>query len=351
MHTVTVKCYAVTKTLKFDAIHDNLPGTTAIKNFEYVIENGEATITKYIGSSATVVVPARIERVPVVHIGRDAFYYCEIITNVNIPESVITIDDYAFFDCNYLTEIVIPDSVTNIGKWAFADCGRMTDATLGKSVKSIGEWSFSDCITLESINIPDGMVTIGEYAFGNCFCWVSIVIPDSVTDIGERVFETCSSLTSITVYADNPSYSSENGTLYNKDKTELLLLCPKKFKGTFEIPNSVTAIGNGAFSGCFGLTGIVIPDGVTHIGDSAFDNSSIKNINIPNSVINIGDFAFRNCTSLMSIKITDSVAIIGGWAFEACDRITIYAEADSQPEGWHSDWNPNDRPIVWGYKG
>jgi hypothetical protein len=177
--------------------------------------------------------------------------------------------------------------------------------------------------------IPNSVTSIGNSAFSSCTSLTSIVIPNSVTSIGDYAFSSCSSLTSINVNDDNSNYSSLDGVLYDKDKTTLINYPCAKLDNVFAIPNSVTSIGNSAFSSCTSLTSIVIP----------------------NSVTSIGDYAFYNCSSLTSIVIPNSVTSIGDYAFSYCSSLTIYAEASSEPSGWSSSWNSSNRPVVWGYVG
>lgn len=170
----------------------------------------------------------------------------------------------------------------------------------GKSVTTIGGCSFMDCTSLTSIDIPN-----------------------SVTAIGDRAFAFCSSA-KINVDEKNENYFSENDILFTKDKTALIQYLPSKEDKTYVIPNSVTTIGNGAFSGCSSLTSIEIPNSVTTIGYSAFDCcSSLTSIEIPNSVATIGDDAFFCCRSLTSIEIPNGVTtIIGERAFSCCTSLT-----------------------------
>ena len=90
-------------------------------------------------------------------------------------------------------------------------------------------------------------------------------------------------------------------------------------------------------------------DGKTLI-QYAIGNEAISFI-IPDSVTSIGDWAFSECTSLASVVIPGSVTSIGKYIFHECTSLTIYCEAESQPSGWHSGWNPLNRPVVWGSKG
>ena len=136
-------------------------------------------------------------------------------------------------------------------------------------VTTIGDSAYASCTGLTSVSIPDSITNIGMSAFSDCTSLTRITIPDSVTSIGGGVFQGCDSLTAITVDALNPVYSSVDGVLFNKDQTALVQY-PVGKAGTYTIPNTVTSIGDSAFSGCTSLTSVTIPDSVTKIGDSAF---------------------------------------------------------------------------------
>ncbi|MBR6140737.1 MAG: leucine-rich repeat domain-containing protein [Bacteroidaceae bacterium] len=96
------------------------------------------------------------------------------------------------------------------------------------------------------------------------------------------------------------------------------------------IPNSVTSIGNYAFSGYSGLTSVTIPNSVTSIGDSAFSGcSGLTSITIPESVTSIGNWVFYGCTGLTSISIPESVTSIGNWVFYGCTGLTSISIGNS----------------------
>ena len=281
-----------------------------------------------------------------------AFNDCTSLTSVTIPDSVTSIDDWTFSSCTSLTSIevsgnnknyssadgvlfnkdkselitypagktdseyVIPNSVISIGDSAFENCTSLTSVTIPDSVTSIGRYTFENCTSLTSVTIPNSVTSIGDYAFYNCTSLTSVTIPDSVTSIGSGAFSNCTSLTSIEVSGNNKSYSSADGVLFNKDKTELITYPAGKTDSEYVIPNSVTSIGYSAFENCTSLTSVTIPNDVTSIGYGVFQGcTSLTSVTIPNSVTSIDSSAFSSCTSLIGITIPNSVTSIGDSAF------------------------------------
>ncbi|MCQ2244237.1 MAG: leucine-rich repeat protein [Bacteroidaceae bacterium] len=221
-----------------------------------------------------------------------------------------------------IIKVQIEDGVTIIGDKAFSGCSGLISITIPNSVTSIGFRAFEYCYGLISITIPNSVTYIGTEAFSGCTGLTSITIPNSVTSIGDGAFSGCSGLTSFEVNKDNPNYCAIDNVLFNKKKTELLLCIATK-KVAYAIPNSVTSIGDYAFSGCSGLTSITIPNSVTSIGRYAFSKCfGLTSVTIPNSVTNIRERAFDQCTSLTSVTIPNSVTSIGERAFYWCSSLT-----------------------------
>ena len=320
-----------------------LPALATAHDFEvdgiyYNINGNEATVTfrgRYCNSfyneySGSVVIPATVTHngttYPVTSIGEFAFSECSELTSIDLPNSITEIGQVAFGDCPGLTSIVIEsgnpryDSRNNCN--AIIESANNTlivgckNTTIPNSVTAIGPGAFYGCTGLTSIDIPNSVTAIGHWAFCGCEGLTSIVIPNSVTDIGAEVFEWCTELSSIVVESGNPRYDSRNNcnAIIETAINELIVGC----KNT-TIPNSVTAIGGGAFSNCNGLTSIDIPNSVTDIGDAAFFSCvGLTSIVIPNSVTSIGDGAFCNCYELTSIVIPNSVTEIYDGAFSCC---------------------------------
>ena len=227
----------------------------------------------------------------VTSIGAGAFAGCNL-TSVSIPNSVTSISSEVFWACSNLTSVTIPNSVKSIGDEAFFICTNLTSVTIPNSVTCIGENAFWNCPNLTDVTIPNSVTTIGAGAFALCNL-TSVTIPKSVTSIGDFAFSGCECITCITVDESNQSYSSSEGVLFNKDKTELIQYPIGNVRASYAIPDSVTSIGKSAFSGCSDLTSVTIPNGVTSIGYEAFYNCfGLEYIVIPDSVTSIGCFAF-----------------------------------------------------------
>ena len=186
----------------------------------------------------------------------------------SVKEGTRIICDEAFWWCESLPDIVIPTSVTSIGDRAFWGCRSLSDIVIPSSVTSIGDCAFGYCSSLKYISIPKSVICLNANPFAD---WDGKL--------------KCLS----------PNFIYEDDVLFNKDKSKIISFRNQNIE-SYVIPNSVTSIGDGAFSYCSSLHSVFIPDSVTSIGDCAFwDCNSLSKIVIPSSVTSIGDSAFSDC--------------------------------------------------------
>ena len=231
------------------------------------------------------------------------------ITYASKTYTVTSIGKRAFEECEAITTVTIPEGVTNIGQNAFYGCTALTAVTIPNSVTSIEEKAFYGCEALEAITIPAGMTSIGYSAFYGCTALTAVTIPASVTSIENLVFENCTSLTQINVDAANTVYSSENGVLFNKDKTTLICYPAGKTE-----------------------TDYTVPDGVTTIGENAFAYAIFTQITLPESLTAIEYYAFYDCTALtqMTVLATVPPTVASHYVFNNVNyRIPVYVPAES----------------------
>ncbi len=247
----------------------------------------------------------------------------ETVTDGEKTYYVTSIGGNTFTACSDVRSVSIPRTITTIGSLAFSGCGFLTSITIPEWVTSIEPYAFTGCSGLTTVNISNSVTSIGERAFQGCRGLTSVTIGNLVTNIDNSAFEGCSILTEINVVSANSAYTSENGVLFNKDKTTIVCYPIGKTETTYTIPESVTRIGYHAFYGCSGLTSITISNSVTTIGDDAFSYcSSLTSVTIPESVTSIGEYAFYKCSRLTSVTIGNSVTSIGKDTFGNCSSLT-----------------------------
>lgn len=304
----------------------------------------------------------------ITNIGEYAFAGFEVLKNVTIANTVTGISDSSFRYCTSLESITLPDSVTSIDSGAFSNCKSLKNINISDNIIDISAGAFyntsyfnnesnweNDALYIKQIliagkdtikgsyKIKDGTKVISSYAFSGNESITDISVPKSVISIGNRVFRWCSSLANISVDAANPNYTSVDGVLFNKAKTEIICYPAGTKASNYTIPNSVTSISVCAFGFCQNLTNITIPNGVTSIGDDAFENSqNLTDITIPNSVTNIGSSAFWGCSALESITIPNSVISVDDYAFYDCSALKSVTISDSVTSIGLAAFNSNE---------
>ena len=312
-----------------------------------VLSDETVKIVRYVGKDSVIKIPDTIENRKVTIVGDETFEDCSGLTSVTIPEGVTRIGALAFSNCSGLTSIIIPGSVTSMGPCAFISCTGLTNVTIEEGVTYIGQDAFSGCSGLTRVSIPESVTSIGMWAFFDC-----------------------SGLTEIYVTETNPNYSSQEGVLFNKDKSELICY-PGGKKGEYIVPESVTrivrdafkyssgltgvtiqgnvkSIGEYSFGYCSGLKSVTIRKGVTSIEMGAFKNcSALIEVDIPGSVTSIGTEAFENCSALIEVDIPGSVTEIWSEVFKGCSSLTSISVAETNPEYSSEDGVLFDKDKSW----
>ena len=286
-----------------------------------------------------------------------AFNKCKYLTEVTIPNSV-EVMEINFGACENLTAInilegnqnytdidgvlfnnnkkrliaypggkegayIIPSSVTEIMYSAFFGCPKLTSVTIPKSVKNVSG-GFKDCPLLESVTLSEGIKSVENYTFDNCPDLTELALPDSLTDIGNLAVSGDNNLKAINVSDKNRTYTSIDGVLFRKGKSEIVIY-PNKKGGEYAIPDGVKKIGGYAFYECTELTAIEIPSSVTSIEGRIFEGcTELTSVIIPDSVTEMGSRTFAYCEKLKFVYIPESVTKIGyGMLLGSNDAIII----------------------------
>ena len=314
------------------------------------LDDGTLEITKYAGNSATYVIPGEIDGKKVTEIGDSTFKGCTELTSITIPDGVIGIGNNAFSGCTSLETVTIPASVTYVGNSAFYGC-----------------------TSLKSVTVPESVTYIGGYAFAECYSLKYADIPANVTGIGTSPFCNCRSLENINTDEANKCYTTVDGVLYDKDKTELINYPAGKKDSSYVIPEGIRTIREKAFYGCLNLCELTIPDSVTEIESGAFECSSlisdeygtikyvddwvvgsghtanvvlkdgtrgiafeafsgdgiIEKVTMPDTVKYINGCAFENCTNLSEVLLSSSLENIERGAFLNCSNLADIVIPDS----------------------
>ena len=313
-------------------------------DYEYaLLDDGTVEITGYNGKAEKLTIPNMLNGKKVTSIDDRAFYRCDSLISIIIPDSVAKISANPFAYCSTLKSIF----VSSEHPYFFAIDGvlfRKADSCLisypkgreyttyniPQGITAIESSAFYDCKFLTRVTIPDSVTSIGDCAFSLCDSLTSITIPDSVEQIGTNPFTVCSALKSISVSPEHPYFATIDGVLFRKADKALISYPAGISSSTYTIPQGITAIGDSAFYYCDSLTSVSIPDSVTSIGDNAFYFcESLTSVTIPDSVTAIGDSAFSYCDSLTSVSIPDSVTAIGDEAFYSCSSLTSVNIPDS----------------------
>ena len=291
-------------------------------------ENG--VLTKYTGSDAVVTVPDGVTA-----IGKEAFYAKSAITEIHLPTGITSIGDSAFRSCTGLTELHLPTGITSIGANAFRSCTGLTEIVVPDSVETIGDKAFYDCSGLTSLRLSQGLKTLGTNVFLSCNSLTEVEIPAGVESVGNYIASNTlrlrcavgSSAAKALSKAQNDFWVEDFQLRYAFDSDgSAASLTLKKYAGdaaSVTIPDGVTIVGDSAFNGNTSLTAVVLPDSVVTIGANAFQScTGLTKAELSSKLEKIANYAFNNCKALKEIQIPETVTEIGIGAFQYCAGLT-----------------------------
>lgn len=237
-------------------------------------------------------------------IGNYVFKKCISLKSLTIHNGVSNIGYGAFMGCTSLKNVKIPDSVYFMSSCVFYNCSNLEEVILSKQLNYIPDSSFSNCSKLENITLPSGITQIKSNAFSDCTALKVIKIPQNVDYIANSAFQNAG--TAFSVASSNKTYSSENGVLYNADKTTLYKF-PAYKPGSYKTPDSVTKVSSYAFSYCKKLDKVTIGEGIKKINKNTFNNSSIKELALPSTLKTLKNpLNETNTINLANITIPES---------------------------------------------
>ena len=287
-------------------------------------------------------------------VGNDAFMGCQLIKNVDLTYCLEDfIGEGAFSGCKKMEKIIIPEKIKNIGKRAFNGCESLIEITLPEDIKEIKKATFSGCSSLRKVKMSDSVYEIGDSAFRGCKLLSDIVLSNNIVHIGVGAFQFCDNL-KCTVYEnvkylgtkDNPYFLAvslnERFIKVTKFHEQCHIINSYAFKncsrlyGKIVIPNQVIQIGKGAFVRNDGLYEIELPDLLTVLEESVFEECTrLRSIKMGQRVTYIGESAFDGCEILASIIVPVSVGYIGPHAFANCPKLKAITFLGTKEE-WHN---------------
>lgn len=315
--------------------------------YRYTVENGEATITEYIGANANVTVPDTIGGKPVVAIGTDAFADQLTLKSVTLPDSVIRLEFSAFSRCKNLESVTLGEGIREIDALVFNQCDKLTYneyengsylgspenpylalARMAPSVETAvfhpdtrvicGE-AFRDCGKLDDLIIPEGILSIGGFALPSL---KTISFPATMEHIDGLAFSDCRTPSEITVAEGNTIYKSVDGNLFSYDGTRLIRYASGKEDPTYTVPDGTVIIEGNAFEYAKRLTEVTLPDSVEEIQHQAFLHcEGLKTLPLGKGLRIIGGQAFGFCHSLTEVTIPDHVEELSYSVFSECEKL------------------------------
>lgn len=358
---------------------------------------GGYSIERVLVEQTEITIPSKINYKQIVEIGDEAFYNNYRLKSVYLPNSIKHIGNSAFYGCSQIESIVLPDSVLSIGDRAFKDCRNLKNLVMGANANNVGTDAFKNCEiedaivpstavrfldeeklisleilgstisgidfdefeNLEKLVLNEGIRSIPYQAFAQCRNLKEVVIPNSVTTVTTNAFGNCriekatmpniwlkyfpkTYLREIVITnGDSLDDSAFSNNAFNLERVVLpngmtgignyaFSRCQKLKNVT--LPSTLTTIGDYAFYGCTSLKQLDIPQSVKYIGDNAFEDSGIEEIELPDNVTSLGDNVFSSCDNLKSVVLGKGIKNIGQRTFYNCSNLESISMSDEVTE-------------------
>ena len=288
------------------------------------------------------------------YIGKSAFQFCHDLSEIVVPKRIKTIEPYTFnntglkniilpeglkeirqsaFEGCELNTITLPASLEVLGSYAFQRCKNLTSIAFSEGLLKIDNSAFANCTNLKEVILPESLLEIEPHVFDGCDRLQRVVIPDNVVSIRDNAFDNCPILNDIVINNNRVFSLNKNGDLIETATEKIILYRSNVIDSSMKaipddafagstiskvvIPEGVTTIGNGAFMGCYLLKEVKLPSTLKTIGGAAFMGCiSLKKIIIPEGVKIININAFANCTKLEKVVLPEGLITIGENAFD-----------------------------------
>ena len=275
------------------------------------------------GQVKSVIMPEKEDTLDGYVIGENAFSKTPL-ASVSIPSSITAIEDSAFSGCELLTEITIPDNVTSIGRYCFDGCKRLKTLTLGKSLKSLGYSFLEGCVNITEFTVPKTITSAWRALAGSSI--ETVRFEEGIADIPDGICYEAGKVKNVIMPEKEDTLDGYVIGEYAFSKTSL---------ASVSMPSSVTAIEDGAFSGCELLTEITIPDNVTSIGRYCFDGCKrLKTLTLGKSVESLGYNFLGGCVNITEFTVPKTIT--SAWralAGSSVETLKIDSGKDIVPDG------------------
>ncbi len=321
-------------------------GTTAIAKYlfancaslkEITIPDTVTKIGEYAFSNCTSLEKMQLPE-GITSIEKYAFYYCTNLEGINLPESITSIEDYVFYNCASLKEIHLPSNLTIISDYGFYNCTNLEKITFSESLTKIGKYGLAACKKLKEVIIPNNVTNIGDYVFYNCTSLEKVLLPDKQVNIVKGMFKNCSNLTSFELPVTVTTIQQE--AFQNSGLTEIVIL------------DSVTSIGDYAFSDCDALTTVAIPDSITSLSSYVFSNcDALVDVRFGIGMTEIPSCAFYACTVLTSIVLPYTIKSIGQSSFANCTSLTEVTIPSATTKAYNNSFSNSGQLTIYGVSG